>query len=70
MKIFRNGETMAKRESNRCVGMLLLGKSCHVHPRPDDRFNYYLCIIKLGTKNSERFNLVKRGLFTIGFFGH
>jgi len=33
-------------------------------------FNYYLCIIKLGTKNSERFNLVKRGLFTIGFFGH
>jgi len=33
-------------------------------------FNYYLYITKLGTKNSERFNLVKRGLFTIGFFGH
>jgi len=32
-------------------------------------FNY-ICMAKLGMQNSERFNLVKRGLFTIGFFGH
>lgn len=32
-------------------------------------FNYFY-MAKLGMQNSERFNLVKPGLFTIGFFGH
>jgi hypothetical protein len=58
------GKTMAKRESNRCVGMLLLGKKCHVHPRPDDIFSILICYIMICTVeslcvNSERFNLVK-----------
>lgn len=73
MEIFRNGKTMAKRESNRCVGMLLLGKKCHVHSRPDDLLSYNslnTVFGKLFYVNSERFNLVKLGLFVIGFFGY
>ena len=69
MGIFRNGETMARGKVIDALACYYLGK-CHVHSRPDDNSYSLNAVCKLFHVNSERFNLVKLGLFIIGFFGY
>jgi hypothetical protein len=67
MGIFRNGEQWQEGESNICVGMLLLGK---ITMSTQGRMTVSFYLIAKYVTNSERFNLVKQGLFTNGFFGY